>query len=139
MNEIPEVVVARSLSQADNEMQVALDAFARARRFRFRELFRSANTDPEFKGGEEVHVGYGVDAVLKAERHVAAAYAGLHSMEQANPARNSLEQSITRLDTTFRTLFVDLQRKPSPSRIVRHLKRARRAIPQGVVRRYTQD
>lgn len=131
--------VIRSLTEADEEMQAALDAFRRAGRMRWVEIFRPANTDPEFHGGEEVHVGYGMTALLNAERHVAAATARLDHIPAENPTRPRLERSVRRLDDTFQTMLGDLRTKPSPRRIVSHLKRARRAIPQSVVRQYSLD
>lgn len=138
MLETPEVGVVRSLGRADEEMQAALDAFRRARRMRLYEIFRPAPADPDSAGAEEIHVGHGVSALLEAERHVAAANAGLLAVGAEHPARLPLQRSIERLDTTFRVMFHDLRQRPHPNRIVSQLKRARRAIPHGVVRKYAR-
>lgn len=121
--------VANSLAQADEEIRVALDSFKRAGRMRWLDIFRGTNTDPDFQGTEEVHVSYGLTAVLRAERHVAQAHAHVSELPDTHPAARRYGSAVSILDGRFRSLLVELKDAPSPRRIVSHLKRARKAIP----------
>lgn len=131
--------VAIELSRADEEMQAAIDSFRRARRMRLFEVFRPANTDPEHHGTEEVHVSYGITALLRAERHVSDAAQLVDGLPAADPTRLQLGGNVERLDDRFRHILSDLQARPNPRRIVSQLKRARKFIPGGLVRQLSDD
>ena len=127
--------VARRLGMADEELQSAIDSFRRARRVGFFELFRLGSAVGDCTA-EEVHVRHGVEALLSAERHVARAARTLGKAHDAEPARIQFGTSVTALDEHFRVLLSDMRVRPDPSNVVAALKRVRRAIPHGSVRRY---
>ncbi len=127
--------VAQNLNHADQEMLTAIDAFKRASRMRLFEIFRSANTDPMRQGAEEVHVKYGLTALLNAERHVAAAAANLDDLPERHPVRRNFGRSVTALDESFRRMLLGMRDQPNPRHIVAQLKRARKSIPVAAVAR----
>ncbi len=127
--------VAKSLNHADQEIQTAIDAFRRASKMRLFEFFRAANSDPDRAGAEEVHVTYGLTALLKAERHVSDAARDMELLPDRHPARAHFGRSVAALDKGFRNMLQGLQEGPNPRRIVSQLKRAQKTIPTAAVAR----
>ena len=126
--------VARELGLADEELQAAIDAFRRARRLPWRDFFGfSSRADV---GAEEIHVRHGLEALLSAERHVSRAASTVTCVSPDDPARTRFEPTVRALDDQFKSILSDLRVHPDPSRMVTSLKRARRIIPQGDVRRH---
>lgn len=130
--------VANALMEADREMETAIAAFGEARRMRWTELFRSTKGDLQEAGAEDRHINRGIHAVLRAERTISNARRSALEIAANEPDRETLHSSCNQLDHTFREMLADLKQRPSPRRLVSQLKRARRHIPSGVIKRIAQ-
>ena len=130
--------VASALIQADRDIQAAIAAFGEARRMRWTEMFRSSSPDVQTAGTEESHIDRGIHAVLRAERTIDNARRSAMEIAANEPERETLRGSCNQLDHTFREMLADLKQRPSPRRLVSQLKRARRHIPSGVIKRIAQ-
>ena len=117
--------IDRELNRAEEEIQVALDAFRKAQRLRLREWFRLRGGDTVT---EEVYVSHGLSAVFRAERAVAQAARTIDALPEGDPARVAYAGRVTEADTCFRRTLQALRSRPDPVRLVRDLKQVRRSL-----------
>lgn len=122
--------VTNSLTQADLEMQTAIDSFRRATRIGMLDMFRTSRSLSE-TCDEEAHVTYGITALLRAESHVAAVTERVTALPEG-PAREVLLPSIRDVDHRFRKLINDMHDHPSPHHLIKQINRVRQAIPPAV-------
>ncbi len=113
------------LARIDAELCAAIESFQRARRVGIKDLFQRRDSAI----AEEVHVGHALRALVNAERHVARALRIVEGLPSGDPTRGQLWPPVRILDTTVRSALTELGQRTDPTRVVSHLKAARRAIP----------
>ncbi len=115
--------VAHSLTQAELEIQTAIESFQRATRLRLFDFFR-----PGGRVSEEAHVEHGLSALLRAERHVTTVTGVMTRLADTHPAQ-PLGARVAKLDDRMRDVMAGLRDHPDPRHLITRLKKAQKAIP----------